>query len=72
MQCSDAAFHPRDLKLHFEYEVLERGGSSTTEVSRLTYYAQSQMEAAAELGWNPDLQPKELTSCMGIQTSCAK
>lgn len=24
MQYSDAAFHPRDLKLHFEYEVLER------------------------------------------------
>lgn len=30
------------------------------KVSCLAYYAQSQMESATELGWNPDLQPKQL------------
>lgn len=34
------------------------------EVSCMTYYAQSQVESTAVLGWNPDLQPEELTSCM--------
>lgn len=42
------------------------------EVCCVTSCAQSQMESAAERGWNPGFQPKEPASCMGVETSCTE
>lgn len=42
------------------------------EVCCVIYHAQSQMESAAELGWNLGLQPKEPASCMGLEPSCTE
>lgn len=42
------------------------------EVCCVTCYAQSQMESAAEAGWNPGVQPKEPTSCTGMEPSCTE